>query len=74
MDKNQDIKQFLQFPNSKYQTDTFFSNGCFKTNNRGMTTLFQGEMKCLNLTNCHFSRALDSFRCSKHVIIKSMVS
>ena len=57
-------------PNSNCQTSTSFSNGCFKTNNQGITILFQGEMKYLNLANHNFSRVLDLFRFIKHAIIK----
>ena len=74
MDKNQAIKQINQFSNPKYQTGTFSSNGCFKTDNQSITTLFQGAVKYLNLTNYRFLRALDLFTFVKHAIIKSMVS
>ena len=74
MDKNKGIKYIKQFPNPKYQTDTFSSDDRLKTDNRSFITLFHYEVKYLNLTNCHFSRALDLFRFIKHAIIKSMVS
>ena len=71
--KNQGIKQIKQFPNPKYQADTFSSNDCFKTNNWSFTTLFQGEVKYLNLTNYHFCD-LDLLRFIKHAIIKFVIS
>ena len=58
MDKNQEIKQIKQFPNLKHQTGTFSSNDCFKTDNRSFTTLFQGEVKYLNLTKKTVSQGL----------------
>jgi len=57
MDKNQGIKPIKQFPNPKYQTDTFSSNDCFKTD-QNFSIIFQGKVKYLNLTNYHFSRLL----------------
>jgi len=38
---------------------TFLSKGCFKTENQGITTLFQGEVKYLNLINHNFSKVFD---------------
>jgi len=53
-----------------HQSSTSSLIGCFKTDNRTITSLFQGEVKHLNLTNYNFSRALDLFRFIKHAIIK----
>jgi len=74
MDKNQGINKSSNFPNPKYQIGTFSSNGYFKIDNQSLTTLFQGEVKYLNLTNYHFLRAINLFRFIKHENIKSMVS
>jgi len=42
------------------QLITFSSKGRFKTDNRIITTLFQDEVKCLNLINHNFPKVLDS--------------
>jgi len=58
-DKDQAINQIKQIPNPNYQSITFLSKGCFKTHNRGITALFQGKVKYLNLINHNFSKVFD---------------
>jgi len=41
------------------QLITFSFKGRFKTNNRVITTFFQGEVKYLNLINRNFSKVLN---------------
>jgi len=62
------ISQFM------YQSSTSLLIGYFKTDNRSITALFQGEVEYLNLTNYYFSRVLDLFRFIKHANIKFVVS
>ena len=58
-DKDQGIKQIKQIPNPNCQLVTFLSKGRFKTDNRGITALFQSEVKYPNLINHNFSKVLD---------------
>ena len=57
-----------------HQSSTSSLIGYFKIDNRSITTLFQGEVKYLNLINYLFSRVLALFKFIKHEIIKLMVS
>ena len=59
---------------SKYQRSASSFIGYFKIDNRSIKTLFQGEIKYLNLTNHNFLRALDLFRFIKHAIVKLVAS
>ena len=52
-----------------YQSSNFSLINYFKIDNRSITALFEGEVKYLNLTNYHFSRAFDLFRIIKYAII-----
>ena len=58
-DKDQGIKQIKQISNPNCQSITFLSKDCFKTDNRGITALFQSEVKYLNLINHNFSKVFD---------------
>ena len=57
------ISQFM------YQSSSSSSNGCFKTDNRSITTLIQGEVKYLNQINHQFLWILDWFKFIRHTII-----
>ena len=63
------IKQAIN--QSIYQSTTSYFIGYFKTDNRSIKTLFQGEVKYLNLTNYNFSRALDLFKFIEHRLSSS---
>jgi len=58
-DKDQGIKQIKQISKPNCQSITFLSKGFFKTDNRGITTPFQSEVKYLNLFNHNFSKGFD---------------
>ena len=57
-----------------YQSSISSSIDYFETDQRSIITLFQGEVKYLNVTNYHFSSALDLFSSVKHTIIIFMLS
>ena len=58
MIKIKELNKSSKFP-SHCQSITFLSKGCFKTDNRVITALFQGEVKYLNLINHNFSKVLE---------------
>ena len=57
-----ELNKSSKTPNPNCQSSTFSSNGHFKIDNRSFTTLFQGEVECLNLINHNFSKVLDSIQ------------
>jgi len=71
MDKKSTNYTKQAIPQFMHQSRTSSLIGYFKTNNRSIITLFQGEVKYLNLANYHFLKALDMFRFIKYVFINS---
>jgi len=55
------------------QLITFSSKGRFKTDNRIITTLFQGEVKCLNLINHNFSNLSIQVQLARDCLIKGFL-
>jgi len=72
---NNKWRNYTKLASSQFVCQSSISSSInyFKIDNQSITTLFQGEVKYINLTNYHFLRVLDLFRFDKYAIIIFMV-